>query len=89
MQPAKYEESKKVAAHHDITDEFFLYMDLNGAILKTISYGSRACTDMERKCHSFVGEAESGRCAIERNRKYIWGCHFYWMCDCKVIEGIL
>ena len=44
---------------------------------------------MERKFHSFLGEAESGRWAIGRNRKYLWGCHFYCMCDCKAIEEII
>ena len=35
-------------------------MDLNRARLKPISYGSRACTDLERNFHSFLSEAASG-----------------------------
>ena len=89
MQPAKDDESTKVAAHLDITGEFLLYMDPNGARLKTISYGSRACTDMEKKFHSFVGESASRRFYIGRNCKYLLRCNFYWMCDCKYIEEIL
>ena len=86
IQLAKDKKSTKAFTHLDITGECLLDMDMNGAILKPISYGSRACTDMELKFHSFVGEASSGRWAIGRNLKYIWGCHFYWMCDCKEIE---
>ena len=73
MQPAKDYESTKAAVHHDSTGECLFNMDLNGARLQPISYGSRACTDMERKFHSFVGEAASCQWAIERNRKYL-GC---------------
>ena len=86
MQPAEDDKYTKSAAQLDRTGECLFDMDLNGARLKPISYGSRACTDMERKFHSLVGEAASGQWAIRRNRKYLWGCHFYWMCDCKAIE---
>ena len=61
MQPDKDDESLKAAAHLDSTGECLFGMDLNGARLKTVSYESRVCTDMERKFHSFVGEATSGR----------------------------
>ena len=61
MQPAEDDESTKAATHLDSTGECLFNMDLNGAILKPISYVSGACTDMERKFHSFVGEAASGR----------------------------
>ena len=64
-------------------------MDLNEAILKTISSVSRAFTDMEQNFHSFVGESASGRWAIGQNRKYLWECHLYWMRDSKAIEEIL
>ena len=71
MQPSKDDESKKAATHLDSTVECLLDMVLNGARLKPILHGSRACTDVERKFHSFIGEAESGRWAIGRNRKYL------------------
>ena len=77
MQPAEDDKSMKADAHLDSTGECHFYLDLNGARLKPISYGLLACTDMERKFHSCVGEAASGKCAIGQNRKYLLGCHFY------------
>ena len=44
---------------------------------------------MESKLHSFTGEAACGRWAIAQNRKFLWGCHFYWICDCLAIMEIL
>ena len=60
MQPSKDDEYTKAVIHLEKTSECLFDMDLNGVRLKTISYGSRACTNMERKYHSFVGEAASG-----------------------------
>ena len=59
MQTAKDGEYTKAAAHLDSTGECLLYMDLNRARLKPISYVSLACTNMERKFHSLIDEAAS------------------------------
>ena len=64
-------------------------LTLAGACLKPIAFGSRACTVMESKLHSFTGEAACGRWAIAQNRRYLWGTHFYWLCDCLAIKQIL
>ena len=40
MQTAKDDESTKAASHHESTDECLFDMDLNGARLKPITYGS-------------------------------------------------
>ena len=50
---------------------------------------TRSCTDMERKLHSFVGEVACGRWAIGQTRRFLWGYHFYWMCDCSAVKEIL
>ena len=89
IQPAKCDKSAEAAEHLDSTGERLFDMDLNGARLKPVSYGSRAFTNTEQKFHSFVGEAASGQWAIGWNRQHLWGCHLYWMCDCKYIEEIL
>ena len=39
--------------------------------------------------HSFTGEAASGRWSISQNRRYLWGCHFWCICDCSVIKQVL
>ena len=49
----------------------------DGVRLNPVRFGSRAYTDFERKYHSFVGEAPSGRCAISQNRHYLWGTNFW------------
>ena len=61
----------------------------NGARLKSIAFGSHSFNDDERNFHSFTGESACGRCTIAQNRKYLSGCHFYWMCDCSAIKEIL
>ena len=48
-----------------------------GARLLPIPFGARCCTDMEKKYHSFVGEAACGWWAIGQNRMYLWGTYFY------------
>ena len=60
-----------------------------GARLKPIAFGSRSCHDNEVNFHSFTGEAASGRWAIGQNRNYLWGNHFYWMCDCSAVREVL
>ena len=60
----------------------------NGARLQPIEFGSRICTAMENKLHTFVRESAAGRWAISQNHKYLWGAHFYWMCDCIAIRDI-
>ena len=37
----------------------------------------------------FDFEVACGRWAIGQNRKYLWGAHFWWLCDCKTIREIL
>ena len=89
MPSAEDYKSTKAVAHLDSTGECLFDMDLNGAWLKPVSYGSRECTDMERKFQIFVGETAAGWWVIGSNHIYLWGCHFYWMCDCKAIEEII
>ena len=64
-------------------------VSMDGPRLRPIAFGSRACTAMESKLHSFVGEAACVRWAIAQNRKYLWGAHFFIICDCLAIQEIL
>ena len=41
-------------------------MENNGAILKPVGYGYRACTNMEKHFYSFVSEADGGRWGIKK-----------------------
>ena len=61
----------------------------NSACLKSVAFGSRSCNDNEHNFYLFMGEGAFGCWAISQNRKYLWGCHFYWLCDCSEIKEIL
>ena len=88
MQPANDKES--LAAMKTLTSTGVCLFDLakNGARLKPIAFGSRSCNINEKYFHSFTGEAASGRWAIGQNKKYLWGCHFWWICDCSAVKEI-
>ena len=43
----------------------------------------------KKQYHSFVGEGACGRWEIFQYKKFLWGSHFYWLCDCKAIKEIL
>jgi hypothetical protein len=64
-------------------------LTLGGARLRPVKFDSRKCTEQERHFHSFVGEAACGRWAISKNKKFLWGIYFYWLCDCSAIKEIL
>ena len=89
IQPA--DDFISVAAKNKLLSGGKCLFDLNksGARLQPILFGSRACTGLERRNHSFVGKAACGRWAISQNRLYLWGSYFYWMCDCIVVKEIL
>ena len=62
---------------------------MDGPRLIPVRFGSRACLDKEKWFHSFVGEGACGRWGIAQNRKFLWGTHFYWLCDCAAVKEIL
>jgi hypothetical protein len=62
---------------------------LTGPRLRPVAFYSRRCTDKESHFHSFVGEAACGRWAIAKNRRYLWGKLFYWVCDCSAISALV
>jgi len=62
---------------------------LDGPRLIPVRFGSRACLDKEKWFHSFVGKGACGRWGISQNRKFLWGTHFYWLCDCAAVKEIL
>lgn len=62
---------------------------MSGARLRPVRFGSRRCSDREHHFHSFVGEAVAGRWAIGQCRRYLWGGHFYWLCDCNSLKELL
>ena len=89
MQPDHDVESQKATKQLLATGECLFDVSRTGARLRPVQFGSRACTSVESRFHSFVGEVACGRWAIAQNRRYLWGTHFYWMCDCSAVKEIL
>ena len=89
MQPDSSKESK--AATTILLNQGICQFDMSsdGARLQPITYGSRACTETESHFHSFVGEVSAGRWGFAKNRRYLWGNKFWWMCDCKAVREVL
>ena len=82
MQPANENESQAASKKLLASVECLFDLSKHGARLKPITFGSRSCTLVERRFHSFTGEAASGRRSIEQNRKYPWETRFWWIYDC-------
>ena len=89
MQPADDSESKSALRELRSTGNCSFDLSLEGPRLQPIAFGSRACGDLESKWHSFTGEIASGRWAISQNRRYLWGNHFFWLCDCSAVKEVL
>ena len=89
MQPSQDKVSQAALQQLMAGGECLFDLTTKGARLQPIAFGSRACTLMESKLHSFTGEAACGRWAIAQNRRYLWGAHFYWLCDCLAIKEII
>ena len=89
MQPADDEASKVALEILKHTGTNLFDQLLSGARLRPVKFGSRPCTPRESFQHSFPGEAGSGRWSMGQCRRYLWGAHFYWFCDCKDVQAIL
>ena len=89
LQPAGYIQSQQAAKTLLEMGECLFDLTKSRSRLQPINYGSRACTDAERFFHSFVGKVASGRWSISQNKRYLWGNHFYWMCDCVAVKEVL
>jgi hypothetical protein len=60
--------------------------EMTGARLRPVLFGSRKCDDRETHYHSMVGEAACGRWAFGKLKKYLYGAHFWWICDCDGMQ---
>ena len=61
---------------------------LTSARLQPVASASRRCSASEADYHSFVGEIAAGRWAFSAMNPYLWGTHFYWICDCNAVHKI-
>ena len=88
MQPVDDEESTKAGTTLKDMDKCVFDLTKNSARLKPAAFGSRGCNMNEVNFHSFTGKGACGCWEITQNRKYLWGCYFYCMCDCSTIKEI-
>ena len=88
MQLARDDSSKAALVSLSLTGECVFDLSPDGARLKPIAFGSRSCTLAESKLHSCTGETVCRRWAIAQNKKFLWGKHFYWLCDCATVKRI-
>ena len=86
MQPADDQESQKTTARLKTTGERWFELSKHGAHLKLVAFGSWSCDDMESKYHYFTDEVAAGRFEIGKNCRFLWGCFFYWLCDCSAVK---
>ena len=89
MQPASDKASLEAAKLMETSGDCPFDLTKNGPRLQPVAYGSRSCTEMEKHFHSFVGEVCCGRWAFAQNKRYLWGTHFYWICDCSAVREVL
>jgi hypothetical protein len=62
---------------------------MGGARLRPLRFDSRKCTEQKRHYHSFVGETACGGWAISKNKTFLWGTFFYWLCHCSAVKEVL
>ena len=62
MQPDESEESRAAMKLFKETGDCVFDLTKSGPRLKPVTFGSRACNDIEKRYHSFVAEAGCGRC---------------------------
>ena len=86
MQPANDKESIAASEKLTTTGKCSFNLSKNIACLKPIAFGSRGCQDNERNLHSFTGDGVYECWSIGKNLKCLWGCHFYWMCNCSAMK---
>ena len=89
MQPANNTAAQEALALLQAGGDNLFDTMIQGARLRPVRFGSRKCTRRESFLHSFFGEAGAGRWSMGQCRRYLWGAHFYWFCDCKDVQAIL
>ena len=90
MQPEDSDAARLLLSTINPSDPSTVQFDLTieGARLQPVFCASRRCSPTEAHYHSFVGETAAGRWAFSVTNSYIWGTHFYWICDCNAVSKI-
>ena len=70
------------------TVEWLFKLENNGERLKPVGCGSRACTNMYKYFHSFVGESAVSIWVIAQSWCYLLGIHLYWVWYCTGVKQI-
>jgi hypothetical protein len=62
---------------------------MTGVRMQPVCFGSRKCDPNEEQYHSYVDESAAGRWAIGKLKRFLYGCHFFWLWDCDAIKDLL
>ena len=89
MQPADDDASRAALETLRTTGAVEFDTLMSGGRLQPVRFGSRRCSDRESHFHSFTGEIAAFRWAIAILRVYLWGIHFYWICDCSAVKEVV
>ena len=89
MQPANDDESTNAIKELHANGTCLFDLTPDGPRLLPVQFGSRSCTTIESKLHSFLGEVATVRWAIGHLKRYLWGNHFWLLCDCISVKAIL
>ena len=89
MQPADDDASRAALETLRTTGVVEFDTLMSGGRLQPVRFGSRRCSDRESHFHSFTGEIAAFRWAIAILRVYLWGIHFYWICDCSAVKEVV
>jgi hypothetical protein len=88
MQPDGSEDSMKAMATLKAGEDDDFDTAMTGARLQPIKFGSCKCTGSEQHYHSMFGESSCGRWAFGKCRRYLFGAHFFWLCDCDAVKKL-
>ena len=89
MQPDDSTEARAATSKLLNKREYDFDLSSDGARLRPVLFNSRSCTATEKHYHGCVGEIACGRWAIGMEKRYLWGTHFFWLCDMKTTYRIM
>ena len=89
LQSDDYKVSRAALHKLRTTGECDFDITSTGPRLRPIVFNSRTYTDTEHHYHGFVGEIACGRWSIAKEKRHLWGTHFYWLYDMKTTYKIL
>ena len=89
MQPDDRTEARSATYKLVNKGEWNFDLSSDSTRLIPVLLNNRSCTAIEKHYHGFVGEIVCGQWGINMKKRYLWGAHFYWLCDMKTTYKIM